>query len=187
MLITKKLIEETQANFISLDELAYLFDLYFNQEWNVSLIPASINKLRRMGLIDENEAITNTGEFVLFNCISEEQTNTKKVEQEDKFEEIWKTFPRDDSFRHFSATRTIRWNKKETKTHYKAALELYTHEQLLQALKNELAYRTANSTKENLFKYIKSSVNWFKDQAYLNFIDEEPETNLENEFGKEVS
>ena len=192
MLITKELVEKTQANFITLDELAYLFDSYFNQEWNMALIPASINKLRRMGLIDENGNITNTGEFILFTCAGEMEAvstgeKSAAVNTEDKFDEIWKTFPRDDAFRHFPATRTIRWNKKETKLYYKAALESYTHEQLLNALKNEIAYRTTNSTKENLFKYIKSSVNWFKDQSYLNFIDDDLETNLENEFGKEVS
>jgi hypothetical protein len=184
MKITKEVVNNTASNFISLDELAFLYSLEFNENWLINLSPASTNKLVRMGLI-ENDSITTYGSGVVYACLDEKEEVIKPV-VENKFDEIWLKFPRDDSYRHFTTTRPIRWNKKETKIHYSKALETHTHEQLLKALKNEIDYRAANSTQENLFKYMKGSVNWFKDQSYLNFIEDE-EIKLDNEFGKEIS
>lgn len=150
-------------------------------------MPASINKLNRMGLIKDGE-ISETGELLLFACLdNEEEVATEKVSVPSNFDEIWLLFPRDDGYRNFSTSRTIRWNKKETKAQYELALKLYSHKDLVNALKREITYRSSNSTKENLFKYMKGSINWFKDQSYLNFIDEENVSSTNNEFGKTIS
>lgn len=186
MVIDEKVISNATANFLTLDELVLLYCRYFDYNWNINIAPAYINKLQRLGLINPDGNITTAGEVVLFSCIETEPKVEVKSNKEDSFNEIWLMFPRDDSFRHFPVSRTIRWNKAETKRHYLDALNTHTHQQLVSALQNELKYRTANSTKENLFKYMKGSVNWFKDQAFLNFVDDE-ETNITDDYGKEVS
>ena len=116
MKIDNTVIQNASANYLSLDELAFLYSSFFDLKWEVNVIPASILKLRRMGYIDETDKVTAGGEAVLFSCVQTNFEETKPIANiEDRFDEIWMLFPRDDGYRHFSKTRMIRWNKAETK------------------------------------------------------------------------
>lgn len=55
---------------------------------------------------------------------------------------------------------------------------------MVKCLKNEIANR-AQSTKENLFKYMRSPVNWFKLETFLDYDDIESQEK-KYEFGKKV-
>lgn len=135
-----------------------------------------------MGLIDESCSLTAIGESVLSGCANTEHATSAPLE--DKFDEIWALFPKDDGFRHFGKTRMIRWNKSESKKAYLEALKTYTHQDLLKALRNEIAFRN-DSSKENLFKYMKGSVNWFKHQSFVDFLEDSEE--VRDEHGKGLS
>lgn len=102
----------------------------------------------------------------------------------EEFNEFWLVYPKDDAFRHFFRTRPLRWNKQETYTQYKIARQKYSHHQLLGALHAEIQYR-ADGGNENLFKYMKGSVNWLKEEAFLNFLDEE-KIEHKNAYGKDL-
>lgn len=186
MIITNKVIENATANYLSLDELAFLYSTFFNKSWEVNVTPASVLKLKRMKYINDDDSLTNAGEQVLFSCIEKETEATNPpTEKSADFDAIWLMFPKDDGFRHFEKTRMIRWNKAETKKEYDIALTKVTHEELVRALANEIAYRKQSSTKENFFKYMKSSINWFKTEHYNEFLDEQ--LNVEDIHGKELS
>lgn len=122
-----------------------------------------------MGLLENNQ-VTVVGENLIAE-LHEPQEIELQVEQGD-FEEFWKTYPRDDAFRHFGKTRTLRWNKQESKKEYQACLRRTSHENIMKALRNEIAYRET-SERENLFKYMKSSINWLKTDHWYEFLDED--------------
>lgn len=102
-----------------------------------------------------------------------------------EFEEFWLLFPKDDEFRHWGRTRPLRWNKKETKSQYKTTRLTVDHETLMRALRNEIKAHSG-STKENGFKYMKSSINWLAKEAFLDYDYPETEETKTHEYGKEV-
>lgn len=130
--------------------------------------------------------VSATGEEMVLTTMEPNEMSPSSQSKESLFEELWLEFPKNDGFRHFAVTRTLRWNKAETKRLYTETLNKYSHKQLLEALKAECKYRASNSTKENLFKYMKSSVNWFKDERYLDYMEEE-ETTEDSIHGKDLA
>lgn len=145
------------------------------------MFPASFLKLKRFNILGEDGNLTVVGENTLFDCMDEEK---EAIPADDKFDEIWLAFPKDDEFKGFPRTRAIRTNKSAAKAEYHKALSKgHTHEGLLRALKEEIAYRST-STKDNLFKFMRSPVNWFKLETYLDYEGEELTENLE--YGKDI-
>lgn len=182
MKITDKTVENLKTNYIGILEAVHLYSLYFDTNWDLEVPPILLNKLERMGLIEKGK-ITSMGETILFSVLDEEVV----IPSEDRFDEIWLLFPKDDGHRVYSKTRPIRWNKQATKKAYQELLKTgeVTHEELMTALTNEIRYRTTNSAKDNLLKYMYGSANWFIKKAYENFLeDTEEET---NEYGKSIS
>lgn len=138
-----------------------------------------------MKVLADNEDITATGESVLFDCLDEDKTIAPDPKA-DNFDEIWFLFPKDDEFKGFSKTRNIRVNKQQAKEEYYNCLSKgYTHEYMVRCLKNELASR-GQSTKENLFKYMRSPVNWFKQETFLDYDYDVETEERKYEFGKKV-
>ena len=182
MKINKELIDKLNSFNISVDEIVYLYSLHLDLGWDVPLIPASLLKLRRYKYLDERGNITAEGENVLLNCIEFEPITIPKV-NEDRFDEIWLTFPIDDRNGAHPKTRQIRYNKVETRKAYENALFEKTHEELLTALQNELEYRKQNESADNLLKYMYISYNWFSKQGYNNNLIPTP---TKVEYGKSV-
>lgn len=182
MQLTKDVVAKANQYRISIEELVYIYTLFIGEVWDIGIFPASILKLTRLGILDANEKLTVVGENVLLDCLPIVKEEPKL--EEDLFDEIWLKFPRDDDYRHFGKTRLIRYNKAETKRAYEEALKEFSHAQLLAALEREIRYRQ-DSKRENLFKYMKSSLNWFKQKAFMDFMEEEA-INQKEEYGKEV-
>lgn len=124
------------------------------------------------------------GESLLLS-LNSDITEPIEPPNEDQFEEFWKLFPKNDAFRTFPKTRDLRLNKVETKKQYKIARQTYSHEQLIEALKAEVADKSG-STIKNMFTYMKGSVNWLKDKAFLDFMNYESPSEEENFFGKNI-
>lgn len=181
MQLTKDTIAKANQYRINIEELVYLYTLFVGENWDIAIFPASIVKLTRLGILDSNEKLTAAGENVVIDCLP--MPAEPKIE-EDQFDEIWLKYPRDDEYRHFGKTRLLRYNKAETKRAYQEVLKEYSHEDLLAALEREIRYRQ-DSKRENLFKYMKSSLNWFKHRAFMDFMEEEA-INQQEEYGKEV-
>lgn len=182
MTINRELIEKLNSYNLSLDELAYLYSMHLDLNWEVWIIPASLLKLKRYKYIDELGRLTNTGENILLSCVEFEVPPKPVVEENDRFDEIWLTFPIDDAHGNYSKTRQIRYNKPETRKAYYDALLHKTHDELMKALKNEIAYRKQPG-KDNLLKYMYISYNWFNKQGYDNELI--PEV-IKEEYGKGV-
>lgn len=184
MKINRDVIETIKASFITLDELAHMYNIYTDSNWDLNVYPASINKLLRLNMIDSKGQLTNIGENVLMECFAEDAP--PKIEAtEDFFSDFWKLFPRDDGWGNFNRTRQLRWNKVETKSEYDLALKNYSHEEIMDALKREIKYRSIPS-RDNMFSFMCNSVNWFKKKAFEAFIDGEDNENVEDSYGKKV-
>lgn len=185
MKITNKTVELINAYFLTIDELVYLYTLFINEDWHINITPASIKKLQSLNLLQDT-GLTPTAQDLVVSAtiLAGDDVKTDNIDDE-KFNEIWLTFPRDDGFQNFEKTRLIRYNKQMTKADYQVALREYTHEELLHALQAEIAFRS-NSTKENMFKYMPASHNWFKRKCYEPFINSTIEEKI-HEYGKEIS
>lgn len=185
MNINQNVIDALSSNFLTADEYIYLHNEYFKLGWDWVISPGSLFKLKKTGFLEESGKVSVIGESLILSLVSE----TPSVEQTDfseqQFDEIWFLFPKDDAFRQFPKTRTLRWNKLETMRQYKIARQSYSHEQLVFALKNEISDRNG-STIKNMFMYMKSSVNWFKDQAFLDYMTREAEPEEEMFHGKSI-
>lgn len=187
MELNDEVIKKINENYMTLDELALLYSLMLNLNWDLNITPASVNKLKRLKFLDENSVLTPEGEQFLFECLPIKPTQKPEGKEVDLFEEFWTTYPKDDAIKNFQASRLLRWNKGETRRLYKEALTTVSHSQLLQALKAEIAYRVKNSNVENKLKYMFGSVNWFKNKGYLEFLGEElVEDKEQQNYGKEL-
>ncbi len=185
MKITQELVDTASAHFLSIDEMAYIWDIYFEEKWNISLSQASLSKMERMKILDKKGKLTPGGESIILLLVDEpERRENKSLDEE--FELFWKLYPRDDSTSKYSKTRQLRWNKGGTKKEFFTLCENYGVEAVINALKKEIAFRTSPS-EENLLKYMCNSVNWFKKEAYATFIDDEEDEITTNEYGKEIS
>lgn len=183
MNISKELIEECKVNFIDLTELVFLYTQFIGEDWNLSIFPSSITKLQRMGLINKDSDLTESGELLVKKIVN--PTIVKK-EVAHNFEEFWQAFPKDDEHSNFPKTRAIRVNKALAENEYKKLLanENITEEQLINALNLEVAWRKSFRA-SNFLTYLKSPANWLIHKAYL---DSENYTlsDTDEGYGKEV-
>lgn len=185
MKITKELVDTAKAHFLSIDEMAHIWDTYFVEHWNVDVTPASINKLTRMGVLNSKGEVTEAGESIIMLVVDIPPVEKTEETVLAKFEEFWKIYPRDDAYNTFGKTRQLRWNKSETRKLFIEYAKEHSEDVLIEALKREIKFRSSPS-QENLFKYMTNSVNWFKKNSFETFLtdDNDPET---NEYGKEIS
>lgn len=182
MRINKETVLQANKNFLSVEELVYIYTVFINEDWEMKLAPAAVNRLVRMGLLKDPKTITPEGEEVLAAC-SEQEVVT--VEKTDKFEEFWSLYPKSDGFDRWPATRILRYSKPKTKEAYHNTIASgITHERLMKALKREIGFRSRPSS-SNEFKYMNNSVNYLKTQAYMNY-DEDDEIEETLEHGKEI-
>lgn len=184
ILIDKNLIQKLEERNLSIEEITYLYDRFTNGSLGYNPSSAVIRKLEYFDYL-KNDKVTEKGELIIGEVLSDIPLETKPSSKEDKFDEIWFAFPKDDSTHIHPKTRLIRYNKIKTKEDYLTALKSFSHEQLLEAVKAEVKYRSTLS-KDNMLKYMKSSHNWFDSKCYLEWISQEEEE-VSNYYGKEIS
>lgn len=176
MKITNEVINKANENDLSVEEVVILYNIYFDKAWELKTFPTKLTQLKNRGILLDEFKLTDQGERVLLSIIEERSIlpNQNKTPTNSNFEEIWMLFPKDDSWGRFQSTRLIRTGKPQAKQEYLNALQSITHEELIQALKNEVSFRK-NAIGENKLKYMKKAANWFKDQSYMDFLDEDTE------------
>jgi len=184
MIITKDIILLCNTNYITVEELIYLYTLYIEEDWRMNIYPASIFKLERLGFL-KNGILTSSGESLLADI----PRPTPSAQSKDRFEEFWLAFPRDDEHHTFPKTRAIRINKALTRLEFNNVIEANkaTQEQLIDSVTKEVAYRKSFRT-ENYLRYMKSPPNWLRDSIYLDTENFSVEEGLEDVgYGKEVN
>lgn len=186
MVINKEVITALHSNYLTADEYIFIYNEYYKCGWDWAISPGSILKLKKTGFIEENGLVSVIGESLLLSLASSSPVEVEDKEAiDEQFEEFWKEFPKNDAFRQFPKTRDLRLNKVETKRQYRIARQDYSHEQLIGALKAEIADKSG-STIKNLFTYMKGSVNWLRDKAFLDFFNYENTEEENNFFGKDI-
>lgn len=183
MVITKNVIDALHSNYLTADEFIFLYNEYYKCGWDWVISPGSLLKLKKTGFVEENGLVSVIGESILLSL----NTVTEPVIEvnEDQFEDFWKEFPRDDSFRTFPKTRVLRFNKIETRRLYNMIRQEYSHEDLMKALKTEISERSKGGVK-NLFTYMKGSINWLKDKSFLDYLNCEVVEEENTFFGKNI-
>lgn len=186
MTINKELIQLIELKNLKLDEIVYLYDCFTGHQLDFNPSAATLKKLEYYGYI-LHDKVTSKGEELIGELLRAMGSTTPTITNsaEDKFNEIWLAFPKDDSTDVFPKTRLIRYNKDKTKRDYLTALREYSHEELLKAVKAEVSSRSVMS-KDNMLKYMKSSHNWFEQKVYLDWMDT-TEKEIKDEYGKQIS
>lgn len=181
MKIANEVINKANENDLSIEEVVILYNIYFGKAWDLRTFPTKLNQLKNRGILLDEFKLTDQGERILLSIIEERSIlpNQNTTPAHSNFEEIWMLFPKDDSWGRFQSTRLIRTGKPQAKLEYLNALQSITHEELVKALKNEIAFRK-NAIGENKLKYMKKAANWFKDQSYMDFLDTEEEDETED-------
>lgn len=105
---------------------------------------------------------------------------------EKDFEAFWNAFPVSDKCNHFAPSRLIRTNKAKAKIAFKTVMKHYDCQDIIAALKEEVAFRIKNSTKENQLKYLQGPAAWLNSESFLLNISEEDKQELHNDYGKEL-
>jgi hypothetical protein len=100
------------------------------------------------------------------------------------FNEFWDTFPASDKNPPFPPTRSLKADKNGCNKKYVKLLmeEGYKHEEIIEALKFQIALFKKNSTMvENKMKYFQNSSTWLNQKTFLEYQELAKSENIENE------
>lgn len=145
-------------------------------------IDALEETLKRKGLLDEKENITEKGNELLSFLTSEKKVlKTKKVksDSDDPFLKWWSTYPSTDTFEYknkkFKGTRALKTKKDECKAKIIKLLASgeFTIDELVEALKLEIYQKAENSIKTGINKmsYFQNSLTYLNQGTYEPFVD----------------
>ena len=184
MIINYQTVQIAKINYLSIDELSYLYMLCIEDDWELNIFPASIAKLKRFNLLTDDNEVTPAGVSIVSQVLETAPTKTS-INYEEEFEKFWLAFPRDDEHHTFSRSRAIRINKAVAFTAFVNTLnnEKVTATILVEAVEKEITYRKTFK-QENYLKYMKSPANWLRDKVYLD--DFSNEITEEEGYGKQV-
>lgn len=172
MVINKELIKLCADNFISLEELVYLYTVFLNEDWEVQLSVHSLTKLRRMGLVTEVD-LTEAGLFLIASATAGAEHRPAVVE---KFEEFWTLYPSSDAVLGHPLLRKIKGSKQAAKKAYEAAVQLGAAEDnIIKGLKNQLDFLLSlpNRYTVNPLKFFKAPKRWLEEKEWEDFLDKE--------------
>ncbi len=149
---------DAKSRMLTMDEYLYLF--YGVQEVELDL-SVNLPKLVRLGYLDKDLSFTDM-------CL--ELVPEHESMQVEKFEEFWDNYPVSDEFFNFQKTRTLRLNKPYTRKEYVKQSKIYGEDFIIDALRKEVEDRMENSSgKKNSFTFMKSSLNYLKEQAFMQY------------------
>lgn len=149
---------------------------YYRLNWPKIFDQETIHKLVENKILNKDKSLSQKGlsyiEFML------EITGEEK---EDQFKEFWDTFPQSDELPPFHLpNRNMKVKKKLCKQEYYKLLEEFSHPQIINGLKKQIASAISQSTAtDNRLKFVKNSDNWLKDRDFLIYMGQEeaPTTN----------
>lgn len=150
-------ISDAKSRMLTMDEYIYLF--YGIQDVEVDL-SVSMAKLVRLGYLDKDFDFTE-------HCL-ELVPNFEALEVK-RFEEFWELYPVSDEVYNFRKTRTLRMNKSATHKEYAKQAKIHGEDLIIEALKKEIEDRMENSLAKNSFSFMKSSLNYLKNQAFMEY------------------
>lgn len=175
MKITKQVVEMCKARFISLEDLAYLYQLLTDTDLGAQSDHA---RLRALGLLNNKGMLTQHA-LDMFEGMIEYSPN---VEDSPEFKVFWASIPTTDAFLNYPATRSFRKNRAAAKAAFKKACEYLSAEEITRAMRNDVDSRKATSSKQNNLSFLKNPVRWLEDQEYLNT----SEWKQEEEYGTKI-
>jgi len=168
MVINKEVIKLCADNYISLEELVYLYTVFLNEDWEVQLSVASLTKIKRLGLIDDVD-LTEAGLFLIASATSGAEHRPAVVE---RFEEFWTSYPTDDAVLGHQLSRKIKGSKQTAKKAYEAAVQMgATEESIIKGLKNQLDFLLSlpNRYTVNPLKFFKAPKRWLEEKEWEDF------------------
>ena len=185
-------LDLTPDHYIELIKKSYSLDQLFllnliSEEYDVkpliegsAKVKAIHTSLIRKGMISEEEKLTTLG-LDLIEFVSK-KTNKKfikkKVERSD-FDDWWETYPSTDEFtmgtKLFRGSRGMRPNKEKCRLMFNKIIDegVHTKEDLIRALKYEVAMRKSNSLRKNSneLSWMKSTEPYLFQRAFGDFIE----------------
>ena len=167
MFLTKEIVTKCRENFLSLEELIYLYGLVTDHEYDLDISTSVVNKLRRQGYLN-NAQITQEGAEVVALIVGTSSKIDKEYSKE--FEQFWKAFPANDALGG-KLTRKLKGNKPLTYTRYKQALARgYSSGEIYTGLINHIEFLNSTiSSMKNPFTYMKACHNWLDSNEFLEY------------------
>lgn len=172
MIITKAVIDKAREQFITLDELAYLYSRACALDWNVDINATSLHKLSALDLLVNGE-LTENGALLL-NSVFPDIDMVEDYTPD--FEEFWKAYPQTTEDGRF-----LRKSKKDAFLAYRTAIKKgFRPGDILKALRKELAMKVISA--EGL-KYMKNIVNYLNTEHFTTLMEDDVET---QRYGKKI-
>jgi len=146
------------------------------------------SSLIRKGLISEDNKLTLLGEEMLefINTEGENIKLNKKVVNVNDFDLWWETFPSNNGFDVFKATRTFKVKKDDCKTLFNKYVneKKYTAKEIIDATKYDVEIRKENSIKkrENQLTFLQNSHTYLYQESFQGFIGLEIKENKKEDY-----
>lgn len=157
LIVNMDVVNDAKDRMLSMDEYVYLF--YGVQGVELDL-RVNMPKLVRSGYLDKDMCFTE----MCYEIVPEMEQSPIH-----RFEEFWELYPLNDEVYNFVKSRTLRVNKSGTKKEYMKQSKLHGEDFIIDCLQAEIEDRMENSLKKNAFTYMKSSLNYLKEQAFLQY------------------
>jgi len=143
-------------------------------------------KLRSKKYLDNTNTLTEKGREVYRSIVGESEINS----YDEEFELFWEAFPTDDRWGVFLTTRRIKAQKSKAKSNFIAVRNSgITTEELIEAVKTEVAVRKAQSISNNSLTYMQSPTTWLNNRTFESWLKSNGEntaTTNSNNYGKDI-
>lgn len=157
MIINTETIEDAKSRMLTMDEYIYLY--YGVQDIPVDL-SVNMQKLVRLGYLDKDFDFTE-------HCL--ELVPNYQATEVIRFDEFWDLYPVSDEVYNFRKTRTLRVNRSATQKEYARQAKIHGEDLIIECLKKEIEDRMENSLAKNSFSFMKSSLNYLKNQSFMEY------------------
>jgi hypothetical protein len=128
--------------------------------------------LRQKGYINIQDKLTLDGIAIMesFERVMRQKENVAdRVDPE--FQEWWDLYPQSDKHLFYPATRNLKTKRRACQEVYRKALQTYSHEDLMEALRKDIHQRKIRSTQRNELTFMKNSINYLMDEDYLMYLN----------------
>lgn len=161
-------LKKIWAKGITYEEYLYLCDSFGEGNITVPFYLVDLDRLRKTGFLDGYQ-VTKEGLDFLGELNNE-------VSSKESFEEFWGLYPIKDA----GSGRELRHSYLESLNLYAEAANEFGHENLMESLRQEIAFREATPSK---FKYMKGIVSYLTSKEFKNL---KGKTEVKSGYGKAV-